>query len=110
LEHKQISKLVSGNYLAYNKNVKKDTVEQLHFDIELSPGVKPSTDLQKKITDAVVKTLMTVNNEYRKLYESLGKKALPMVKLMQFGGATVKVNEPIAMLNIKGKKPRMLLK
>lgn len=109
LEDKKIAKLVTGNYIAYSKSVQNHKKEELHFDIELAAGVTASKTLQQKIADTLVQVLTKVNFDYRKLYEKIGDRALPVVKLLQFGKGVPVSAGTRSLLNIQGKKPRMVL-
>lgn len=62
------------------------TLDQ-RFDItvELARGEAPSAALGQMLTDHVVHVLCKVNMEYAKLYEMLGARAIPNIKLVPYG-------------------------
>lgn len=107
LKDKKIANLVSGNFKAYNQQVKNHSQENLHLEIEITEKTKPS----KKVLDAVAKSifsnLLRLNAEFRKLYGTIGEKALPQIKLikqLQYSPSSAKT-----LISIKGKKPKMFI-
>lgn len=108
LEHKKISKLVSGQFLAFNKTVKKSKLQKLYIRVELAPKVVPKKELFDLIKKAIMDKFLKLNIEYRKLHSVLGKKAYPNIQLKRFG---LKNSTPTSggLLSIRGKKPKIVL-
>ncbi len=64
--------------------------------------------MQNKIAAIMVQHLIADNGEYRKLHATIGDKALPVVRLVPFGKLRTSAHQT-TLLNIKGKKPRLVL-
>jgi phenylacetate-CoA ligase len=109
LEDKRISKFLSGNYMAYNKTINKGRRQRLYIKLELAPNVKNSDHLQKVVSDCIIDKLAKVNIEYRKLYSSINNRAIPVVSLNQYQDKSFLKLSLRSMVNIKGKKPKMIL-
>jgi phenylacetate-CoA ligase len=85
LELPSLQGLVTGKF-----TIKADfditTQEQvLNLSVELQPAVKPDQKIERKVFKAVVDNLMQNNSEYNKLHQEIGKKAEPVVHLMEQG-------------------------
>ena len=106
IKHPALSKLLSGNFRAYNQINKNQKEEELVIELELKESAKTSKTILKKVSGIVAKNLSELNTEYRKLHSSLGTKALPTVRLVKKLEAKQNNIDKI-LLSIKGKKPRM---
>ncbi len=53
--------------------------------IELARNKKPNLSFAKEITNYTVKKLCQLNSEYSKLHKTIGKKAMPHIKLVKYG-------------------------
>ncbi len=84
LEDLLISSKLSGLFIMSVKETSKFN-QRLRITIELSRGRMPSKALHKIISRLVVIKLCEVNSEYRKLYASVGARALPKIKLLKYG-------------------------
>lgn len=109
LEAPQFKSLLSGNFVVYNKESKNAKKQELHVDVELAPGTKKSKEFVEKIKQHILKQLLRLNIEYRKLYASLGASALPMVTVYAHNHHPSSVSLGPKLVNIKGKKPRVIL-
>jgi phenylacetate-CoA ligase len=110
IESRGVVSLLSGNFLVYTKGVTGPGSEQLHIDLEMAEGKKTNIRIKKRLTDSITKSLSALNIEFRKLHESLGKKALPTVHLVDYKARDwLHVQGKHALVNIKGKKPKMIL-
>lgn len=85
LEDDTITSLVTGKYIAQTKQSKDFKKQTLCIDVELKPRVVPTEKNKKKISDAILKHLIELNTEYRKLFNSIHEKALPIIKLIPHG-------------------------
>jgi len=85
LEDNAIRSFVTGKYITYTKQSKDFREQTLHIEVELKPNITPSRIIKKNISDIIVKYLIELNTEYRKLFNSIHKKALPVIKLIPYG-------------------------
>jgi len=108
LEVKKVSKLVSGQFFAYNKNINHQKTQKLYIQIELAKGIKPKKKYIVTIQKEIIETLRKLSIEYRKLYETIGIKAIPKVQIALFGSTNFQTKSVHGILNIKGKKARIL--
>ncbi|MES2436947.1 MAG: hypothetical protein V4519_02955 [Patescibacteria group bacterium] len=109
IEHKKLSKLLSGNYFAYNKTFNKGKSQKLYLQLELAENIDPTIDIIKIARETVVKSLLEKNIEYRKLYSIIKEKALPTIELIKFGDHKFRLKLNSGILNMEGKKPRVIL-
>jgi phenylacetate-CoA ligase len=107
IDSSKFSKYLSGNYVVYSKPDKNQKNERLYFEFEMAENVKHSVSLATEVSLALSAGLSRENMEYRKLRNSLGPIADPVVILTD--GLTPSPRKSLALLNIKGKKPRMVL-
>lgn len=111
LEDKKVSRFLSGNFLAYNKTVRGGKVQQLHIRVELAHGRRPTKKIEEAVRRSLVEHFITQNIEFRKLYAVIGGRALPIVTLDVLGSKTFFRNDAKrAVLNMGGKKPKMVTK
>ena len=109
VEDREIKKMLSGNFFVYTKETKDSRHERLYVDLELAEGTKKNDVLRKKISEKITKHLMSLNIEFRKLHEAIGQKALPNINLFSHGSKNFFGSESSGVLNIKGKKPRVVI-
>lgn len=111
IEDKSVAKALSGNFFAYHTYTDRNRKEELHFEFELAENLKPNKDLEKKVKQSVIKHLLNKNIEYRKLRQAIGEKSDPIIHLVPQSKISKKIASKIsrAMINLKGKKPRMVL-
>ncbi|HYC79984.1 MAG TPA: hypothetical protein VEC17_03070 [Candidatus Binatia bacterium] len=109
LNDNKVSKYLTGNYLAYNKELQGHQTQELHFEFELREGVNPSMKLKQMLTETIVKLLSSINTEYRKLSDTIGDKAIPKIQLLKNGKLAQQSKGSRTILNIKGKKPKVIL-
>ena len=107
IDDSDLKKYLSGNYIAYSKSGREQKNERLYFEFELASNQKPSAKLSEKVCKALLVGLTKNNMEYRKLRAVLGKKAEPIVILK--GGLNSSEKGNIALLQVKGKKPKMVV-
>jgi phenylacetate-CoA ligase len=84
LENKKIASKVSGLFVMEAKHNKKMD-QHLQVTVELSKKSKPTLALRKEISTLLFDTLNTLNAEYNKLASSIGNKAKPRIKLVEYG-------------------------
>jgi phenylacetate-CoA ligase len=110
LKEKQISKYLNGNYFAYHKMVKNHAQEELGLILETKTKTRPQKSLVKKAQASIVKTLSSLSLEFRKLHQTIGKRALPKIKFIEPGNlAKYSKLQHMGLLNIQGKKPKIVL-
>ena len=104
-ESDEMSGLLSGNYFAGVENRYSESVQHLHLEFELQPGLSGSPETDGRVQQLALDILRQTNSEFRKLYESLREKAIPKVRTVP-NGALGAHNAGI--YAVKGKKPRMI--
>lgn len=109
LDEKKISRFLSGNFAAYNKTLQNGKKQKLYIKLELNNGIKPTKKLLALTTRSLVSKLNEVNIEFRKLYSTLGEKALPVVSFCPYGDSNLKTKNSQGILSLNGKKPRVVL-
>lgn len=85
LEANEIEQQVTGKFLIYTKTSHNDRDQKLYVDVECARDIAPSRPLARKLAKSIFDNLLQLNAEYRKLYRSIGKRALPHVLLSAFG-------------------------
>lgn len=85
LESNEIFHLITGKYIITTELINNHREQKLKIVIELKPGVSINEDINKKITNEIVKNFIKLNTEYRKLYNSIQDKAIPEVTLVENG-------------------------
>jgi phenylacetate-CoA ligase len=108
LQNPKLNNYVSGSFKAYNQTTNKHKNEKLVIEVELKNKIKDSHGLVKKISHSILNNLVKFNIEFRKLYAVLGSKAIPKIKLTS--QMLLKEGTKKTLLNIKGKKPKIILK
>ena len=93
LEDRKVAKYLSGKFIAENKTVNRGKDQKLIITVELRQGVRPSKKLETKLRESIFRNFVKLNIEYRKLYASIGTKALPVVNLMSFGNPIFEVRK-----------------
>lgn len=84
LESKVLKNICSGKFIMSTR-YKKNQDQYLFINIELLKGVKPSQMLKKRIKNIIIRTLRGINLEYNRLFEAIGRKAIPELKLSIYG-------------------------
>ncbi len=108
LAQSSIKQFVSGQYFVFNRSVDHNRRQKLCINIELAPGVKSHKRLGERMQLAIADVLGRVSIEYRKLRSSIGDRALPSVRLVPAGGAGIRVLGVRGLLNVGGKKSRIV--
>lgn len=85
LSDEKIQNLLSGKFFMKTINdTNHDQALELH--LELRAGTNENENMKSMIKESVIRTLVKVNSEYRKLYSALGKSAAsPKIYLYDFG-------------------------
>jgi phenylacetate-CoA ligase len=79
-----VSSYLSGLFImSVEYNTHMD--QRLLIVLELSRGVDPSPALKRKLTLWLIEQLCRLNIEYARLYASVGKRAVPHIKLVRNG-------------------------
>ncbi len=90
LEIPALQAIVTGKFVIKAEFDDTTQTQALDLSVELQPGVKPDQKIERKIFKAVVDSLVQNNSEYSKLYQEIGKKAEPIVHLMEQGNPDFK--------------------
>lgn len=85
LESQAIRNLVTGKFQMTTEYRRRGFSQHLLIRLELARGKKPNSAFKRLIRKSIVDTLRQVNAEYNKLYESIGARALPDIRLHSWG-------------------------
>lgn len=85
LEDDEVIPLVTGKYIVQVEQSSDFREQIFNIEIELKQHVSVSEKTNKIISESILKHLVELNTEYRKLYNSIHEKALPVIKLVPFG-------------------------
>jgi phenylacetate-CoA ligase len=85
LESDKIFHLITGKYTIKTEEVNDYREQKLKIEIELRPKVLTTEEINKIITDEIVKSFKELNTEYRKLFNSINEKAIPEIVLIEHG-------------------------
>jgi phenylacetate-CoA ligase len=83
----KLDKFTTGKFIMETMTDKK-LDQYLDLKVELKPDVKADEKLQKLFSEVIVTVLSAQNTEYRKLKASIGTRALPNVRLSEYGDET----------------------
>ncbi|MBS3168586.1 hypothetical protein J4216_05645 [Candidatus Woesearchaeota archaeon] len=81
---KNISKFVTGKFHIKNV-VSSDHEHKLRIDFELRQGAKKNSKIEQEFSNSICNTLQNVNEGYKLVYNRIGKKAMPLIVLHEFG-------------------------
>lgn len=84
LEQKDLIKLVSGKYFNDILFDKKHN-QTFYLGVELAPGIKGTAKISNQIADIVHQKLLIINDEYKYLSKTIGKRIYPALELFQHG-------------------------
>ncbi len=87
LEDDLLRPLVSGKFVIRTEMSKDQQDQKLLIYVELAPQVKSSVHIRTLVRTSIFNHLIELNAEYRKLYNSIKKKALPKVIVEENGHA-----------------------
>jgi phenylacetate-CoA ligase len=104
IEDKRIAKMLSGNFLSYNTDKQNHKIHQLHLILELAPNKHPNKKIYKLFQKVIVEHLLQENIEYRKLFNTIGNKAIPIIQLKKHGT----LNAKFGLFYQTGKKPKII--
>ena len=109
IEDRRVSRYLSGNFLAYNKTVNNGKTQRLYIKIELAEGMRPDKMILESVQESILKNLLKLNMEFRKLCSTIGKKALPLVKLCEHGSGKLSLcPNTQSLLSTRGRKVRVI--
>ena len=97
LEISALQKIVTGKFVVRADFDDTTQTQVLNLSVELQSGVKSDQKIERKVFKAVVDSLVQNNSEYSKLYQEIGKKAEPVIHLLEQGSPDFKQG-------IKGKR------
>lgn len=100
---------LSGNFFAYTKDTHHHKRYTLHMNVELKPGIQGTKQMTKAVQKKIIQQLLEVNIEFRKLFSTLGPKALPIVVLQNNGEELIPASHRQGLLAKRGKKPKMII-
>ena len=75
---------VTGKFTMATRN-RDDMDQYFEINIEMAKGIHPETDYKNIASLTLITKLIKLNGEYRKLHSAIGKKAEPVVHLIEFG-------------------------
>ncbi|MFI5205605.1 MAG: phenylacetate--CoA ligase family protein, partial [Candidatus Paceibacterales bacterium] len=107
IEDRRVRKFLTGNFLAYNKDTQNHKTQKLFIKLQLNQKIKASKTIKELIKKSIVDNLTKVSIEYRKLFSSIGSRALPEIILTNhsdFGKVDAQ-----GVMNIHGKKPKVVI-
>ena len=107
VEGREASKFLSGSFFARAKTLNHSKNQKLCIELELNAGVRPSQKIIKLAQDGIMENLLKLNAEFRKLYSTIGKRAIPKINLHPRGNFNYTAQKGV--LNVFGKKPKMIL-
>ncbi|MBI2450751.1 MAG: phenylacetate--CoA ligase family protein [Parcubacteria group bacterium] len=93
LEDDFVSKYLSGKFIASTKSVNKGKNQKLIIKVELARNTEPTENIKELAEQIIFEHLLKLNIEYRKLYSSISKKALPQIELIPFGDPIFQVKK-----------------
>lgn len=93
LEDDRICKYFTGKFVARNKTVNRGKKQKLALALELRKKTSPTVALKTLAQNIIFENLVKLNIEYRKLYSSIGRRALPQIKFRQFGDPMFQVKK-----------------
>ncbi|MEK7138513.1 MAG: hypothetical protein AAB787_03325 [Patescibacteria group bacterium] len=109
IEDPRITKLLTGNYSAFNRTSDKSKTEKLYIKLELADSKINRKKIHRLVTNVLVEKLSEFNIEYRKLRSAIGKKALPVVIFTNPDDNGLNNTNERKLLSLNGKKPRVIL-
>jgi len=109
IENKSVKKFLTGNFMIYNKVINRNKVEKLCIRIELSKGVRPTKKNFDLINKSIIGHLIKLNIEFRKLYQTINQKALPMVNFYKYGDKKFLAEKKPRIVGLVNKKPRKII-
>lgn len=100
----------TGSYFAYTRKRKGAYSEELIIDVELKEKVRATKEMEVKIASKITEKLLTVSSEFKQLYDRIGSAAVPRIRLKKRGTVSTETRfEKKALLQISGKKPRLVI-
>jgi len=92
LESDILSQYITGRFVAQRltRNNGKDQI--FYLNIELNQNVESTQKIKKQVAKVVVDNLVEVNSEFRRLFNAIGLKAYPEVRLLKNGNSMFSVH------------------
>ena len=84
LAHDSLYPYITGKFTMYTKNDEHEN-QYLEINIEMKQNQKIEPSMRAQIVTLIQETLMEQSAEYKKITESLGKKALPKLTFWSYG-------------------------
>lgn len=85
LENMKSLDFITGKYVAKVEQVKNFKEQKLKIAVELKPKILANKEIKELITNTILENLLKLNTEYRKLFNSIHKKAIPEITLVKNG-------------------------
>lgn len=92
-EKKVFLNKLTGKFLARVDFDETQTIQTLIISFELSEGVNTTEEIKTEMQKILVESLISSNAEYRKLYNAIGGRALPIIELIDFGNEIFKLKK-----------------
>ncbi len=83
-ESRSIREYLSGKIILVTKEDDRND-QRLYIEMECSQDISPSEDMEKEIQKKIEEVLLDMNSEYRVVRQSIGEKAMPIIKLHVHG-------------------------
>jgi phenylacetate-CoA ligase len=83
LQNEVLEDFVTGKFTMVKRENEK-LEEYLEVNVELKKNLVPSSDLEKKVADLVLKVLLRDNSEFTDQYRSVGAQIKPVIILHQY--------------------------
>ena len=87
LHHEDLEEFLTGKFTIITKHDKKHN-QYLEINIELKPGTKRSTQLEKITKEVIVKSLLDKNAEYKYLFNMTPDRVKPRIIFWEHGHPT----------------------
>lgn len=84
LAHDSLYPYITGKFTMYTKNDEHEN-QYLEINIEMKQNQKIESSMRSQIVTLIQETLVEQSAEYKKITESLGKKALPKLTFWSYG-------------------------
>lgn len=109
IEDKRAAPWLSGSFFAYTTTTHRNTRQKLYIKLELSSQAALSQQHAARIKESINSSLLKHNSEFRKLHAILGKRALPTILFSLPGNPKFKNRNQQGLMQITGKKAKIIL-
>lgn len=93
VERGDFSRKLTGKFIARVDSDISQTEQTLVVMFELEESIETNDQLKEEVRTALFESLIKLNTEYRKLYNSIREKAYPSVELVPYGNEVFKIKK-----------------